>query len=56
MKIYNANGQLLQEKNLGSLNIGGHQISISSKLSKASSFLLIDIVGEKDSETVKVIL
>jgi len=56
MKIYNANGQLLQEKNLGSFSVGTHQISVSSEIGKISSLLLIEIIGDQDSQTLKIIL
>ncbi len=56
MRIYNSGGQLLREQNLGSLNTGNHKISISPELSKTTSWLFVEIIGEKKSQTLKVIL
>ncbi|MCK5776283.1 MAG: hypothetical protein KAH25_08905 [Bacteroidales bacterium] len=56
MRIYNASGQLLQQKDFNKLLKGKHQITIDKNTLKASSFVIIEFVGEGTSESLKVIL
>jgi len=56
MKIYNTIGQLVDKKDLGTINAGKHEIEISSIISQGSSWYLIEIHGEQEVKTIKVFL
>jgi hypothetical protein len=55
-KIYNSSGQLVQEKSLGSYAKGNHQIDIINDLQGNTAWLLVELIGDHETKTVKVIL
>ena len=56
MRIYNASGQLLMQKEFNNMYKGKHQIAIDINSLKTNSFVVIEFIGERGSESLKVIL
>jgi len=56
MKRYSVTGQLIDEKDLGVVNAGKHEVRLPSAISRGSAWYLIEIKGEQEAKTVKVFL
>jgi len=56
MNVYNASGQLIMQKEYQNMLKGKHQIAIDKNSLKASSFVVVEFVGEYTSESLKIIL
>jgi len=56
MSVYNASGQLIMQKDYHQMLKGHHQLAIDQKNLGAQSFVIVELQGEQDSKTLKIIL
>ena len=54
--VYNEAGQLLQEKSLGTYDKGSHRVSLDGEFSNGTSFIIIKVSGETNSQSLKLVL
>lgn len=55
MKVFDASGKVIYENYLGELSSGNHKIDLENEKIRSASWYIVELIGDKGSQTLKLI-